>query len=112
MRQRPSRRSASSSARNVPDAPPPTITISRCDMRGRRLKLVLRETNRRSTLCPAHDVHELLDLLALVGLAAGGNRVLDAVGDVIAQDFLLDASERGPHCCHLRHDVDAVAVFV
>src|SRR5882672_5522718 len=56
MRQRPSRRSASSSARNVPDAPPPTITISRCDMRGRRLKLVLRETNRRSTLCPRHDV--------------------------------------------------------
>ena len=51
-------------------------------------------------------------LLPLVGLVAGGDRVLDAMGDVVAQDLLLDAAQRGAHRGDLRHDVDAVAVLL
>jgi hypothetical protein len=38
----------------------------------------------------ADDVHQLGDLAALVGLVARGDGMLDAMGDMVAQDFLLD----------------------
>ena len=57
------------------------------------------------------DVDQFADLAALVGLIAGGDRVLDAMRDVIAQDLLLDAAQRGAHRGNLRHDVDAVSVL-
>ncbi len=38
----------------------------------------------------ANHIHEFGDLAALIGLVAGGDRMLDAMGDVVAQDFLLD----------------------
>src|SRR5438105_2366895 len=38
--------------------------------------------------------------------------MLDAMGDVVLQHFLLDASQRGAHRRDLRDDVDAVAVLV
>src|SRR5215831_6089384 len=60
----------------------------------------------------AHDVHQLFDLSALIGLVAGGDRMLHAMGDVIAQDLLLEAPKRGAHRRNLRHDVDAVAILV
>jgi hypothetical protein len=58
------------------------------------------------------DVHQLRDLLALIGAVAGDDRVLDAMGDVIAQDLLLGAPQRGAHRRDLRDDVDAVAVVL
>src|SRR5262249_38555460 len=60
----------------------------------------------------AHDVHQLFDLSPLIGLVAGGDRMLDAMGDVIAQDLLLQAPQRGAHRRNLRHDVNAVAIRV
>ncbi len=61
---------------------------------------------------PAHHVHQFGDLAALVGLVAARDRVLDAMGDVVAQDFLLDPAQRGAHRADLRHDVDAVALVL
>ena len=36
------------------------------------------------------DIDQFANLAALVGLISGGDRVLDAMRDVIAQDLLLD----------------------
>lgn len=38
--------------------------------------------------------------------------MLHAVGDMIAQDFLLEAPQRGAYRRNLRHDVDAVAILL
>jgi hypothetical protein len=40
-----------------------------------------------SSIGAADHVHQFRDLAALVGLVAGRDRVLDAMGDVVAQDF-------------------------
>ena len=61
---------------------------------------------------PAHHVHQFGDLAPLVGLVAALDRVLDAMRDVIAQDFLLDPAQRSAHGADLRHDVDAIAVVL
>src|SRR5258708_17529561 len=66
----------------------------------------------RLALGAAHDVHQLFDLSPLIGLVAGGDGMLDAMGDVIAQDLLLDAPKRGPHRRNLRDDVDAIAILI
>src|SRR5262249_58661210 len=58
------------------------------------------------------DRHQLFDLSALIGFVAGHDRMLHAMGDVVAQVSLLHASKRGAHRRNLRHDVDAVAVLV
>src|SRR5947208_16609236 len=58
----------------------------------------------------AYHVHQLCDLAALVGLVAGRYRVLDAMGDMIAKDFLLDPAQRRPRRGDLGDDVDAVTV--
>src|SRR5204862_432000 len=54
----------------------------------------------------------LRDLLALIGLVAAGDRVLDAMRHVIPQHFLLHAAQRGPHRRDLRDYVDAVAILL
>ena len=59
-----------------------------------------------------HHVHQLGDLATLLDLVARGDRAFDAVGDVIAQDFLLGAAQRRTHGRDLRDDVDAVAVLL
>src|SRR4051812_34161480 len=56
--------------------------------------------------------HQLRDLLALVGLVAARDRMLDAMGDVIFQNLFLDPAQRGTHRRDLRHDVDAIAVLL
>jgi hypothetical protein len=43
------------------------------------------------------DIHQFRDLAALVGLVAAVDRMLDAMRDVISQDFLLDTPQRGSH---------------
>src|SRR5262249_38625470 len=55
---------------------------------------------------------ELLHLLALRFLVAALDCVLDAVGDVIAQDLTLDLAQGGDAGLALGHDVDAIAVVL
>ena len=50
--------------------------------------------------------------LPLILLVAAGDGVLDAMRDVVAENFLLGAAQRRPDRRDLRHDVDAVAVFL
>ena len=59
-----------------------------------------------------HHVHQLGDLATLLGLIARGDRAFDAVGDVIAQDFLLGAAQRRTYRGDLRDDVYAVAIVL
>jgi hypothetical protein len=66
----------------------------------------------RLPLRAADDLHELFDLSALIGLVAGGNRSLHAMGNVVAQDLLFHASERGADGGNLRHDVDAIPIVI
>src|SRR5712671_4716967 len=65
-----------------------------------------------SSIGAAYHIHQFRDLAALVGLVARGNRVLDAMGDMVAQDFLLDPAQRRPRRPDLGDDVDAVAVVL
>src|SRR5882757_6051351 len=66
----------------------------------------------QSSVGAADHVHQFRDLAALVGLVARRDRVLDAMGDMVAQDFLLDPAQRRPRRRDLRDDVDAVAVVL
>src|ERR1700730_9660204 len=65
-----------------------------------------------SSVCAADDLHQLGDLAPLGALVARGNGFLNAVGDMVAQDFLLGASQRGAHRRDLGDDVDAVAILL
>ena len=58
------------------------------------------------------DVDQFADLPALLAFVAGGDRVLDAMGDVIGQDLILGAAQRGAHRRELGDDVDAIAVVL
>lgn len=60
----------------------------------------------------AHDSHQLFDLASLLSLVSGVYRVLDAMSDMVLQDLFLQPPQRSPHCCNLRDDIDAVAVFL
>jgi P-type Cu+ transporter len=60
----------------------------------------------------ADHVHEFRDLAALIGLVARRDRVLDAMGDMVAQDFLLDPAKCRLGRRDLGHHVDAIAVVL
>src|ERR1700709_1192318 len=60
----------------------------------------------------AYHARQFLHFPALGGLVARRDRVLDAMSDVVAQDFLLDAAQRRPRGRDLRDDVDAVTVVL
>jgi hypothetical protein len=68
--------------------------------------------NRCLPVRSADDFNQFRDLLALIGLVAARDRMLDAMGDVVLQDLLFDPPQRGAHRRDLRDDVDAVAVLV
>src|SRR5579863_4791670 len=57
------------------------------------------------------DLHEFGHLPSLLGSITRGDRVLDAIGDVIAQNFFLSASQRSADCRNLRNDVDAIPIL-
>ena len=57
------------------------------------------------------NLDELGHFPALVPGVARADRMLDAMGDVVAQDLVLDLLERGLHRLDLIEDVDAVAVL-
>jgi hypothetical protein len=56
--------------------------------------------------------HKLFDLATLICLAAGSNCMLDTVADVIPKYFLFNPPKGCPDGRDLRHDVDAVPVFL
>ena len=60
----------------------------------------------------ADDRHQFLDLLTLLGLVAGGDRVLDAMADMVAKYLFFKTPQCRAHRRDLRDDVDAVAVLV
>ena len=60
----------------------------------------------------ANDVHQLGNLLALIGLVAAGDRPFDAMRHVISQHFFLDAPKRGADGRDLRDDIDAIAIVI
>lgn len=57
----------------------------------------------------AHDVHQLGDLAALLGAAAGRDRMLETMRHVIAQNLLFGTPQRRPYRRNLGDNVDAVA---
>ena len=59
-----------------------------------------------------HHVEELVHLRLLLDRVAAADGLGHAVLDVLAQDGLLDPSERGPRRADLREDVHAVALFL
>ena len=65
-----------------------------------------------STIRSADDGHQLCDLLSLIGFVTAGDRVFDAMRNVVLQHFFLDAPQRGPHGRDLCDDIDAIAILV
>lgn len=59
----------------------------------------------------ADHIHQLGDLAALVGPVARRDCVLDAMRDVIAEDFFLDAPQRCTSRRNLRDDIDAITII-
>ena len=66
----------------------------------------------RSTRGAAENIHKLGNLAPLLGGVAADDGVLDAMGDVLSQDLLLDAPQRGADGGDLCDDVDAVAILL
>src|SRR5262249_19954737 len=96
---------------------PPRIMRSNMSAPGRRQSrdtwLAQETCARRRAELPlraADDLHQLFNLSALIGLVAGGDCAFHAMGEVVAQDFLLHSPQRGANRRNLRHDVDAIAV--
>jgi hypothetical protein len=67
---------------------------------------------RISAVRPCHDVHELGDHPALPCAVATVDRMLDAMGNVIAKDLLLDPPKGRTRRRNLCDDVDAIAVLI
>src|ERR1700722_15382238 len=65
-----------------------------------------------SSVASRNDLHQLGDLAPLLGLIARRDRLFDAMGGVIGEDFLFGAAQRRAHRRKLRDDVDAIAVVL
>ena len=63
------------------------------------------------TLGPREHVDQLVDRPILGADVIALHRLFDAMSDVIAQDLLFYASQRGTHGRNLGNDVDAVATL-
>jgi hypothetical protein len=55
---------------------------------------------------------QFADLAALLALIARRDRMLDAVGDVIGEDLVFGAAQRGAHRRELGDDIDAIAIVL
>lgn len=59
----------------------------------------------------ADDVHQFLDLAALISLVPRFNRMIDAIRDVVTKYFLFDPPQSGTYGSDLRYDVNAISVL-
>jgi hypothetical protein len=75
----------------------------------RRIAPLLRKN---SAIGPAEHFHQLGHLLTLLARVAARDRVLDAMGNVIAEHLLLDLAQGSAHRPDLCHDIDAIAVLI
>ena len=75
-----------------------------------RRSCVRAQSDLTSAAGPRQHIDQLVDLAALLTAVAAGDRVLDAVADMILQNLLLDPPQRSAHRRNLREDVDAVAI--
>ena len=71
-----------------------------------------RHLRKSSAFRALKDAHEFRDFPALLGAIAGGDRVLDAMGDVVAQEFFFHAAKSSADCGNLRNDVDAISILL
>jgi len=75
------------------------------------MTLYLRGRTKPSPFGAREHLHQLGDLAPLLVGVATGDRMLDAMADVIAQHLVLDAAQRGADRRQLSKDVDAVSVL-
>jgi hypothetical protein len=61
---------------------------------------------------PPQCFDEFSNLSALFAFVTRNDRMLDTMGDVLLDDLVLDACERGTDSCNLGQDVDAVSIFI
>lgn len=64
-----------------------------------------------SAIASYENVHQFRDLTALLLLVAARYCMLDAMGNVVAQNFLFNFAQSGTDSGNLRHDVDAVPIL-
>src|SRR5208282_6947237 len=65
-----------------------------------------------SPIAARQHFDQFADLAPLLGLVTGCDRVLDAVRNVVGEDFLLGAAQRRARRRELGDDVDAIAVVL
>jgi hypothetical protein len=65
-------------------------------------------SSRRSS----EDVHQLRHLFALFGLVARGDRVLHAMGNMVAEEVVLDPAQGGPYRADLGYQVNAITLLI
>src|ERR1700723_2664889 len=65
-----------------------------------------------SPLGAADHIHQFSNLAALIGLVAGHDSVLDAMGDMVAQDLLLNTAQCRFRRRDLGDDVDTIAIVL
>ena len=65
-----------------------------------------------SSVGPADDRHELLNLTSLIRLAARCDGVFDAMRYVISQNFLLNTPQSCANRPYLGNNIDAIAVLL
>lgn len=63
-----------------------------------------------STIGTRYDVHQLDDLASLLCPVSGSDGILDAMGNMVLQDFFFRPSKCCAHRSDLRDDVDAIAI--
>lgn len=61
---------------------------------------------------PRDNIHKFGNLLTLLTLVAGGDGAVDAMADMVAQNFLLDPAQGGANRRDLRDDVDTIAILL
>ena len=69
-----------------------------------------RHLRKSSAFHALKDAHEFRDLPPLLGAIACDDCVLDAMSDMVAQEFFLHAAKGSPGGGNLRHDVDAISI--
>ena len=66
----------------------------------------------RLSIAARENVDQFANLAALLAFVAGGDRVLDAMGDVIGENLIFGAAQSRPRRRELGDDIDAIAIVL